>query len=254
MAFLTDQAVRTNDIVRDSLASRSLSCFEVLDYDSLTNVRIVDKNNKTAYSHVVGLIYKKVTITHLQHRTYTLHKSVSNVFNNKDINMPVPPLTELDSTVVTDNYNYSGTRVVEYILCLVVDVVKYEKSLGTVSMGVTGVYNLTGENDQVVNGFGNKVISGPVFSVSGDRFYGVSVNVGLEALTYSYDVEGYKSGQTTILPDSPVNLEDYNNFWTKKQRVVGVMNYQGNSGSEEFSCNNFPDKIMAVGYEKTAGK
>jgi hypothetical protein len=215
---------------------------------------------------VVALIYKKVTITHTQAREYALTKSDPEAGNYKDTAMPTMPLWYLDSTPAMDNYNYSGSRKVEYKLCLLAGTAKTLVDLGTVNISVSGHFNQSG-TDKELKEMGNdpeaaqqtyeEDVVGPTFVVSGNRLYGVSINVGKDAVTYSYDIEEI-TGDVSPQHDSPVNIEDYNQYWVKKSRVVGAMNYFGITDSKEFlyagnqgfsGTAGFPDKVMGVCYK-----
>lgn len=252
----TNQATRTTDNKRGSTATRALVCFEILDYDSLTHVKVGDSR-----VDVVCLIYKKVTITHSQQRDYSLQYSTS-MANIKDDKMFVPSFTYLDPAPATDDYAYTGTRKVEYILCLLVGAEKTVIPLGTIDISVSGHYNLSGIEVDLKEDAATLDEEGPIFTVTGNRLYGVSVNVGKEAVTYSYDVEemtGAPSNNILLQYDSPANIEAYNQFWTKKDRVVGAMNYYGITDTKSFNygtsgtsgTSGFPDKIMAVCYNST---
>jgi hypothetical protein len=242
----TNSAIRKTENVTTSNATREIVCFEVLDYDSLTYVKVGDGN-----VNVVAAIYKKVTISHTQQRKYSLIKEDLNEPNTKFNSVPTMPAWYLDNTPATDYYAYSGSRKIEYILCLVVGEVKYVFSLGEVNISVAGYYNLEGENIDLIEDAAALSQGGPFFTVSGDRLYGVSVNCGLEVVTYSYDVEERNdrpvSNHILLQIDSPMNVEDINEFWQKKHRVVGAMTYEGKGESKIFS-DELPDTVMAVGY------
>ena len=228
---------------RVSNATRNLVVFEVLDYDSRTYVPVSEAN-----AHVVGMIYKKVTISHTQKREFSLAYSTpsaldkNGVFNDVDYLDPAP---------ASDDYEYSGTRKVEYYRCLVVGSAVTKELLGSVDVGVSGYYNMSGTHKDLIEGDATEDISGPTFTVTGNRLYGVSVNIGAEAMTYSYDVEGFSGTSGTMGHiDSPVNIEDYNEYWTKTHRVVGAMGYSGTAGTRSFPYAGgiLPDTVMAVGY------
>jgi hypothetical protein len=243
----TNQALRVTTNTVTSNATRVIVCFEVLDYDSLTYIKIGDN-----YVNVVALIYKKVTIAHEQIREYLLEKEDPNEPNTKFNSVPTMPAWYLDNTQATDGYTYEGTRDVEYILCIVAGEEKYYFPLGNVSISVSGSHNLAGINKDLIEDAGLLESTGPSFSVSGDRLYGVSVNCGKEVVTYSYDVEERNdrpvSQQALLQIDSPVNIEDKNEFWQKKHRIIGAINYSGEGTSKEFSCDDFPDEVMAINY------
>jgi hypothetical protein len=238
-----------------------MTCFEVLDYDSLTNVTVGSDKNQ----HVVALIYKKVTITHTQTRTFSSGNTTT--MPNSKSDGPTIINNELQKYFTgADNFTHSGSRNVEYILCLLVGIKKYIISLGEVNISVTGSYNVSGKIVEMVeegydsnyppNTYQTKQF-GPTFTVTGNRIYGVSINCGKEIATFSYDVDeldNSKSFSSNVnwLTDSPINLEDtnINDMWIKKNRVVGVVNYYGISKTQTFPCAEFPDKVMAVNYAK----
>jgi hypothetical protein len=243
----TNTAIRTTNLDKSSVATRDLVCFEVLDYDSLTYIKVGD-----AYVNVVAMIYKKVIIGHTQERVYKLEKIDPEESNTKDNKVPNYPVWWLDNTQATDGYEYSGERSVEYILCVLVGEVKYLLSLGNVSISVSGYHNLAGVNKDLIEDAGLLESEGPLFTVSGNRLYGVSVNCGKDLVAYSYDVEERNdrpiSNQALLQIDSPINVEDKNEFWQKKNRIVGAINYAGEGTSKEFSCDDFPDEVMAINY------
>jgi len=164
------------------------------------------------------------------------------------------PVWYLDSVPATDNFSYNGTRTVEYKLALVVGNQQYLLSLGTITITNSGHYNLSGKNIDLIEGAANIDSLGPIISVTGNRLYGVSINCGKDLITYTYDAEELdpsKSFSNNVMfqTDSPINAEDYNDYWIKKNRVVGAMNYYGKSDSKEFPYTKFPDKVMAVCYK-----
>ena len=253
------QGTRANDNTRESVATRDIVCFEVLDYDSITAEGL----------HVVGLIYKKVTIKHSQTRVYKIKYSSTSGWNNIK-NFYEKFIQEYDWTPATDFYDWSGTRDIEYLFCLIVNGIKYTKSLGSVNIASNGSLHQSGKNRELIE---QGAVQGSGFDPStfeetntynatctGERLYGVSVNVGVDMATYSYDLEESKGVVEGIDYDSPVNYEDYNNNWTKKSRVVGAMNYYGVEDQKTFlyegtaeqrgfsGTAGFPDKVMAVSY------
>lgn len=250
----TESATRNTANSKSSVASRNITCFEVLDYDSLTHV-LVDGN----YVSVICLIYKKITISHTQNRRYTLNYSHPEA-NIKDTGMITMPSWYLDSVPATDNFDYSGTRTVEYKLCLIVGDQQYVTELGTVGIEVSGYHNLSGTDKELKEEAAEESSGGPFFTVIGNRLYGVNVNCGKEAITYTYDIESLDpsksfSNNALFQFDSPVNLEDYNDNWIKQERVVGAMNYYGIADDKHFSYTEpdpsdaeLPDTVLAVGY------
>lgn len=260
MGTFTIAGTIKTDTSRSDKTTRTIVCFEILDYDSLTYVSVGDK-----HVQVVALIYKKVTISHTQDREYLINAQASGVTNTKLSSFPLA-LTELDLTPATDNYDYSGTRDVEYILCVIIGEKKYTKSLGNVSISVTGNYHMSGKNKELIEEGGSTFQSSTdcKFTCTGERLYGVSVNCGKEMVTFSYDLEKLDTTKELLGSglDSPVNLEDYNGYWKKYSRVVGVMNYYGIEDSKIFSYTGspeetgfsgtagFPDKVLAIGYKK----
>jgi hypothetical protein len=240
----TNEGIRTTKNRRQSVALRDITCFEVLDYDSLTNVKV-----SGVAVHVVGLIYKKVRIQHSQGRVYSLEVS-NSIANNKETIVPPVPDWWLDAAPASDKYTYSGIRTIEYILSLLVGSSKYILNLGTLVITANGSYNMEG-TDRDLKEESSVAEVGPLFTVLGNRIYGVSVNVGKQALTYSYDVEvpkGSMSSNVLFQYDSPINTEDYNDYWEKLHRVVGAVNYKGKLSSRQFPCSSFPDTVMGVGY------
>lgn len=256
MPTWTNQATRTTENRRNSSAVRSIVCFEVLDYDSLTHVAVGSE-----HVNVVALIYKKVTINHNQSREYSLSYS-SLVTNAKGIVVPTMIPTYLDPVPVTDNFNYSGSRVIEYRLCLITGTQKQIFELGTLNIENSGFYNLSGTDKELQENSGTLDSSGPNFTVSGNRLYGVNINCGEQAVTYTYDIEeltGNPGNNVLLQTDSPANVEDYNQFWTKTKRVVGAINYLGIRDFKEFNYDGmsgtaiFPDTVLAVCYNKRGG-
>jgi hypothetical protein len=251
MNVWTNQATRKIDNNRRSRASRSMVVFEVLDYDSLTHVKRADERVS-----VVALIYKRVTITQTQERTYALAFVNEDETNIKDIKMESRPVWELDAVPAVDNFVYSGTRKVEYKFCLVIGGASNIIDLGhAVDISVGGTYKIAGKNIDLIEGAYDPPAS-PTVSISGKRLYGVSVNCGKNAVTYSFDVEERNERTIVLDSDSAINLEDDNAYWTKRHRVVGAMNYFGKSDSREFvygasGTAGFPNKVMAVGYMDT---
>jgi hypothetical protein len=251
---------RVDNNTRESVATRSIVCFEVLDYDSLTYTKV-----ESDYKHIIALLYKKVTVSHAQNRKYVLSHSNPDAGNFKDTGLPTPPLTFLDHVPATDKYNYTGTRNVNYLLCLLIGSVKTIIDLGTVSIGVSGHFNQSG-TDKELKEMGSDLDAaqqtyhedsvGPIFTVSGQRLYGVSVQCNKDSVVYSYDLEdmtGNPSNNVLLQYDSPANVEDYNQFWTKKKRVVGAVSYDGkHTTKKEFDLTTkpgsmFPDEVLAVG-------
>jgi len=236
-------------------------CFEVLDYDSLTHVTVGND-----YKNVVALIYKKITISHSQTRTFALSNTGTST-NCKGDSPDTMPLAIQKTYPAVDNFSSSGSRKIEYILCLLVGEDKYTISLGEVSIVSSSAKVVSGKNVELIeDGYDpdfppdtySSQTTGPAFAVTGDRLYGASINCGKELVTFSYDIDsldtakGFNSN-VNWMTDSPLNLEDtnVNDMWIKKNRVVGVMNYSGIYETKEFDCSNFPDKIMAVGYGET---
>jgi hypothetical protein len=243
-----NSATRSTASQRSGTATRSAVCFEILDYDSLTHVQV-----DGVYVDVVALIYKKVTISHSQARAYALDYSTSEA-NIKDTKYVEISPSYLDPAMATDEFTYIGSREVEYIFCLLVGATKYTLSLGTMTISTVGDYNLSGTDKNLKEDVGTLVSTGPTITVTGNRLYGVSVNCGNQVVTYSYDIEtpvGSLSNNVLFQTDSPLNCEDYNDYWIKSSRVVGAMSYYGASDSKEFPTTSFPDKVMAVGYMQT---
>jgi hypothetical protein len=234
-----------------------MTCFEVLDFDSLTYVKVAKK-----FVNVTCLIYKKVTVKHNQLRQFGLSKVDDKQVLDKSTNIPEMPWWYLNDTAASDKYTYVGTRTVEYILCLVVGSGKYTISLGTVTITTDGKYDLVGKYQDIVEDSLAPEEDGPNIVVTGNRLYSAVVNCGKEVVTFSYDVEepsGSFSENIMFQTDTPINAEDYNNtkvntFWTKKNKIVGVIDYLGKYNISEFPCDKFPDKVMAVNYVETEDK
>lgn len=249
-------STQTTTMTSSLSANRDITCFEVLDYDSLTYVSVGEE-----HFNVIALIYKKVTIKHSQTRLLNLEEEFSNTFNFKGVQFASwePTGSEID------NFSYDGTRTVEYIFALVVGNRLYTKSLGTVVITNTGKYNRSGTHKEVVEEGCDpsypctyvETIEGPTFTIAGNRLYGVSVNCGAELVTYSYDLEVF-NGEYNEETDSPTNIEDCNNNWSKISRIIGVYDYVGASTDKVYTYGNdkeipegFPDTVMAVGYGYT---
>jgi hypothetical protein len=241
---------RSTKFDKHSIATRDIVCFEVLDYDSLTRVQI------SGVSHnVTALIYKKVTIHHAQDRLFAFYNSYKDTLLKVQQCPVVIPLLINDSPA-SDVYEYSGKRTIEYKLCLVIDKEVIKKDLGTLVIEVKGTYTLTGSYKELIEGGSDPegayqtyktTITGPTFTVEGDRLYGVSVSCGKKLVTFTYDTEEAIQ-PITFIHDSPINLEDYSEHWKKKKRVVGVLNYYGKGDSREFDPLKFADSVLAVNY------
>jgi hypothetical protein len=251
MSTWTGSAERTIVKDKDSVATRNMVVFEVLDSDSRSRA-LINENGVDRYVDVVALIYKRVALTHAQNRAYDLSFDNPDETNIKNIYLDTRPLWELDLTPATDKYACSGTRTIEYKLCLIVGSTKYVVVLGTVRIDVGASFDIAGNESAMKQDAGTVTEQAPTFIITGDRLYGVSVNCGKEACTWSYDREVYKNGFYMAI-DSPVNVEDYNAYWEKAARVVGAINYHGVSDSKEFVYGadfDLPDKVMAVGYKE----
>jgi hypothetical protein len=244
----TNQSVYTVTATKNAAVSRDIICFEVLDYDSLTYVKVGD-----ARKDVTCLICKKVTIVHRQTRIFSLNYATDQLFNSK-YNWPSPqPVQTWGLMPASDNFDFSGTRTVEYILYLLVGNTKYTISLGTLVITVSGYDHRHGSNQELIEETSAGESSGPNYDIVGDRLYGVSVNCGAEAVIFSYNTEERSersaSSHVYFLSDSPLNVEDYNDFWKKKNRTVGVINYNGNYDIKTFPHADFPDDVvMGAGY------
>lgn len=262
----TSQATYTTTVNKSLVANRNMVCFEVLDFDSLTHVSVNDE-----YKDVVALIYKRITIEHIQNRTFAMSRSHETT-NCKGYEPDSMTLTYYKILPANDSFTYTGSRKVEYILCLIVGAEKYTINLGELNIATTGQYNVTGKNVELIEDGCDDDFppctyavdnTNPAFTVTGidgaiaQRLYGVSINCGKEAVTYSYDVEELDTTKSfdsnvNFYTDSPLNLEDtnINDCWVKKHRVVGAMNYLGIYESKTFDYSSFADEVLAVGYGK----
>lgn len=243
-------AARSETRTTVSNASRAMTVFEVLDYDSNTYVLVNDLRVQ-----VVALIYKKVTISHIQQRRYTANNNNGDASFYKDSKLQSEPIWYMDASPASDHYTGTGTRNVEYILAYVVGNTRNSISLNTVSISVNSSREEDGTYAELIVGGGETFIrkQQSIFSVNGERLYGVTINCGEQFITYTYDVERYTGGFSSE-DDSPANVEDYNAYWKKYKRVVGVIAYSGSRSAKEYSVEDFPDKVMAVNYQKITQK
>jgi hypothetical protein len=231
---------------RTTTASRDIVCFEVLDYDSLMNVRFGDDLKR-----VVAVLYKKITIHHEQEKVFDCEYTTNDPqWAFKSFTVPVMPVAS--TTPATDHFEYSGTRKVEYKLAVVIGTEKYQFAFNTLQTAVTGTWDVAGSYAELTNDDGIRTSTGPIHTLTGERIYGASVYVGQKYVIFSYDKETF-DGTHGIgsAYDSPMNFEDYNALWKKDKRMVGFINLstmEQVSREYEYDSEEMKSLLYATGY------
>lgn len=193
-------------------ASRNVNTFEVLDYD--------------VYDGNYIIIYKKIEVVHNQSsdivRAGTPYSDSPNgvyiqlYFQNGEL-----PASAITMQTISQDFKSTGTRTVTYKL--------HYKISGK-------VFSVTLATFTVSNNLNTQ-------TASGQRIYGVSLQVTDKYMVYSFErhtckLSGPLGTGAGYSYDSPVNIEDWNttqlgsSIWTKDKQVVGLINVNDGIGSE----------------------
>lgn len=221
--------------------SRSLTSFEVLDYDSDSNHEI-DYEKYGAYA----IVYKKVELTHTLNRSRSVTSSINTngapltgIISNGGgfCDMSTGPTEEQQT--ISDVTTPGGSRTVTYILYAKAGGNTYTKTLSTLTTTIS--------------------------AVSGNKINAVVVKLDGKRLIISYDLESFSTAgnsQTGVnYIDSPKNFEDWNydtagtKMWTVVNKVVGVVDLSTveNFGAELFeNFDPMAEDVYAIGTTEIA--
>ena len=238
-----------------TIGNRNITSFAVLDYDSLTGVKIGDE-----FLKVCAVLYKKITIVHNQQKIFTATTVDTNPNNAIHYFTMLSTLTYKPDSAASDNFTFSGARIIEWKFALVIGNQKYEISLGMDDLifSLSGTYDVAGVYSDLTNDLGTVTTVGPTHThVSGKRIFGASVYVGNDYIVFSFDEEDFVATQGIGSDyDSPMNFEDWtqNNsgtrLWEKSARIVGVIPHSTKELiKKSFSIDSDMDgRVYAVGY------
>jgi hypothetical protein len=205
-------STKTLEQTKTATATRDINTFEVLDYDS--------------YGENYAVIYKKLHIAHEQKLNYS---DVCDPFSSDGIYQQ-PNYTSQYTIDMVHNVNSIftsiATRNVTYKLAY------------KIKNPSTGAF-VTGSIDLATCSI---TASGIIQTASGQRIYGVSVQITDEFICYAYEIDTIDVPKTiNVNPldryDSAVNIEDLNfdannlEIWTRRGHVVGLININDGAGS-----------------------
>jgi hypothetical protein len=182
-------------------ATRNVHTFEVVDYDN--------------YNGNYAIIYKDINITHTQ--VYSVSREGTPYDGDVYIQLGYSngnlPASALVMHNTSEDFVSQGTRDIDYILYYNIDGAGYSRKLASVHIS----------SDM------------SVYSVDGERVYGVSMQMSKDYLVYSFELHdskfsgtvGYGSGYNY---DSPRSVEDWNRtdtgeeVWRRCSQVIGLVN------------------------------
>lgn len=216
--------------------TRSLTSFEVLDYDSNSN-HDVDGNKVDAFV----IVYKKVVLRHTLNRTRSVTSSIdtggaplTGIISNGGgfCDMSTGPTS--GQQTVSDVTTPGGSRTVTYHLYAKAGSNTYSKQLASLTTTIS--------------------------AVTGNRINAVVVKLDGKRLIVSYDSESFATAGTSQTGanyiDSPKNFEDWNydtagtRMWTLVNKVVGVVDLStaDNFGGELFeNFDPMEEDVYALG-------
>lgn len=197
-------------------ATRNISTADVLDYDG--------------YMGNYALIWKKITITHLQ--TTNITASTEPWGGSIYVNSPFGDMSSPLTYVPYENFNSTATRNVKFYLTYCINGSKTDKLLCSCSMQATYIFET-----------GKTLISHQTFN--GFRVWGCSIQVSGSYIVYQFRKEipvsdaeinwgGGYDGNCTF--ESWMNDRDENSIWKLQSNVVGLININ--------------DGVSSVGYLK----
>lgn len=251
--FVYESAVNLNKTATTT-GNRQIVSFAVLDYDSLTGVKIGDE-----FLKVCAVLYKKITIVHNQQKVFTAATEDDNPNNAIHFFAMLSTLTYKPDSPASDNFTFSGTRTIGWKFALIIGSQKYEIDLGMEDLvfSLSGTYDVSGEYSDLTSDRGSITTTGPTHThVSGKRIFGASVYVGNDYTVFSFDEEDFVSTKGVGSDyDSPMNFEDWTQngnqrLWEKSACIVGVIPHETRTLiKKSFPINSDMDgRVYAVGY------
>jgi hypothetical protein len=206
------QSTKTLEQTKAATATRDINTFEVLDYDS--------------YGENYAVIYKKIHIVHQQQYNYS---DICNPFSSDSIYCQPDYTSQYSINMVhniVSSFSSIASREVTYKLA-------YKIKNSVIGTFVTGSIDLA---------TCNITASGIIQTASGQRIYGVSVQITDEFICYAYEIDTIDVPKTiNVNPfdqyDSAVSIEDLNfdadnlEIWTRRGHVVGLININDGAGS-----------------------
>jgi hypothetical protein len=216
--MITKNETHGTYIKRDSihaLATRNLTTFEVLDYDTFAGNYI--------------LIYKEISITHRQESTIERGNTPfdGNVYIQLLYSNGILPDSALYMHNDSEKFTSIGTRTVVY---------KLHYSIKCPECPDGKPFSVTLATLVVTNDMSE-------YTLSGERVYGVSLQVCDKYMVYAFELHKNKFTSGTIGGlaynyDSPRNLEDWNVggsgglIWERYKQIVGMINVNDGKGSD----------------------
>jgi hypothetical protein len=219
--WLQDSGTRTTN----ATATRNYTTAQVIDYDG--------------YNGNYALFWKKITVQDMQQwayaESYADEKDYESynqkLFIGRDFNNP-------------GTFTATGVRNVEFMFTYSINGIKTDLSLGVC------------ECQSRSPGITNPLLD---HMVSGERIYGVSLQVNEEFITYTYEIDIPKitTPFSVGMYDGPQNVEDFNfdfygnEIWEYDKRRAGIINIDDGVNSttgyaEEFNVD-IPKTVYSIG-------
>lgn len=207
----TESASQSGSYNIEATANRNIVTADVIDYDGL--------------GENYAVIWKKITIAHSQSQTIDATGSATGNYENA-------PYDDLEITYnVADNFTSLSNRKVEFYLTYKVGGVKYDRLICTCEMVST--HTLVGSENNTSQSF------------SGERLWGVSIQVYSDFIVYQFRKEEPVDGLNRNWGGSEGGSYDGNYafeswmvdrdetlLWKFKKHVVGLINIADGVDSE----------------------
>lgn len=231
VTYIQEGRMSKSEVV-SATASRNINTFEVLDYD--------------IYNSNYALIYKDITIVHNQSQNYTRStEPYSGNYYRQYLYSNLLSEAELPARYTvfhndSDVFTAVGTRTVTY---------KLHYKIGTAIFSVDLATCIV-KNDN------------SVYTMTGERIYGVSIQVSEEVITYAFEKHtanlSFFGAGIGYPYDSPRNLEDWNvnqlnvPIWIRSKQVVGLISIDDGVESDigylkQQEYDILPEEQYAVG-------
>lgn len=278
--YANSQTWSYNEVIQGQLnmlgtGSRNIVCFEVLDYDSMT-----DFIYKTGPSHAVAVVYKRITITHgITRSADNSYNDITNKTGHSDFtNMPTSRIISFGwpwnynngiegiSGSVDERYSSTATRKVEFIVYINVDGHTYSKVIETFESSCTANTTTVSHSASGTRPYGVhlKICPAKHPGVFVDPQHTPYQKIPAGILVMSYDKETFLSDEGVAGGyDAAYNFEDWNNYseegvpaktlWEYSNRVVGVFRIDG-IGKFGMNLMDEQDPIYPESYGVNARK
>lgn len=219
--WLKDSGTRTTNAV----VTRDYTTAQVTDYDG--------------YNGNYALFWKRITIQDRQTWVYDQSYDDPRNYTRYDQGLFIGR-----NMVEPGTFTADGTRVVEFMFTYSINGAKTDLTLATCSCRAQSP------------GVSNPLLD---HTITGERIYGVSLQVNDEFITYTYEIDKVKIDVpfSVGMYDGPQNIEDFNfdfggnDIWELSKRMAGIININDGAGStpgyrEEFEVD-IPQTVYSIG-------